>query len=335
VADSLDDLIHRADLDDLVRHVESTCAARDWVHLVRVRDRARAAVDTGRQLWPIATLANHRMALHAPAEIAVRALADPARTFMPGPVSEILAVHHDWHDLEPHLPPGHDRALVAHERSLRGDAVDAAEPSLLDIPVALQEWEPAYTLATYDDDGVDAPPAKMTLSWSPVETRETRTVEVLGDDETVHTFRQMMAPWTTGSNGSARATVVRGDAHDAVAVHASDSAHADGIRIAAITASDALAALAWAAASGGAHGRRRGAATGRSEAWWLLAVFTGLDQPWPADPDEFGEVIGSLECFAFENDGAPTGGWGLGLVLVDRDEGLSVSLSARDSVESR
>lgn len=326
MSDALDELIHRADLDDLVRHVDATCAARDWDHLVRVRDRARTAVDTGRQLWPIATLANHRLALHAPAATAVRALDETARTFMPGPVSEILAMHHTWHDLAPHLPPGHDRALVAHERSLRGDTVpDAEDHDVLDIPVAIQPWEPAYALATYDDDGVQAPPPRLSAhqtTW----TAPSIHVDAI-DDETIPAFRQMMSPWTAGSNGTARAVVVRGDVDAALVGLGLDSA-----RTVAITAAEALAHLAWAAASGGAHGRRRGAATGRSEAWWLLAIFTGMDDPWPIDPDALGDVVSGLECLAVTDDKAPTVGWGLGLVLVDRDEGLSAALWARDAV---
>jgi len=331
VSDSLEDLIHRADLDDLVRHVDSTCAARDWSHLLRVRDSARAAVETGRQLWPIATLANFRLALRAPAEFAARALDDTARTFMPGPVSEILAVHHSWDELAPHLPPGHDRALVAHERSLRGDAIEPREPSLLDIPIAPQPWEPTYALATCDDDGFDTPPPPCTPAWSPVTARSTDLVDALSDDETVHAFRQMMSPWTAGSNGTAHATVVRGDARVALAVHT----RAGATHLAPITPAEAVAQIAWAAASGGAHGRRRGAATGRSEAWWLLAVFTGMDEPWPADADEFGAVIGALECFMARTERASAAGWEIDLVLEDRDEGISVAMSARDSVESR
>ena len=326
MSDTLETLIHRADLDDLVRHVDATCAARDWDHLVRVRDKARAAVDTGRQLWPIATLANHRLALHAPAAIAVRALDETARAFMPGPVSEILAVHHEWHDLAAHLPPGHDRALVAHERSLRGDTVtDAEDRHVLDIPVVVQSWEPAYARATYDDNGLQAPPPQVSAPFT-TWTAPSRRVESL-DDETIPAFRQMMSPWTAGSNGTARAVVVHGDANVALAALGLES-----VRTAEITPADALAHLAWAAASGGAHGRRRGAATGRSEAWWLLAVFTGMDDPWPTDPDVFGEVVTALECHAITDDKAPTVGWGLGLVLVDRDEGFSVALWARDAV---
>lgn len=325
---SLDELIHRADLDDLVRHVDSTCASGDWTHLVRVRDTARAAVDTGRQLWPIATLANHRLALHAPAAFAVRALDDTARTFMPGPVSEILSIHHTWHDLAPHLPQGHDRALVAHERSLRGDSIEPDEPSLLDIPIALQPFEPRYALATYDDDGLDALPPAVSAPWTSFEVSRS-SINVFTDDDTVHAFRQMMNPWTAGSNGLARAAVVRGDADDALAALGGGAMVG---RRAPVSAAEILAHLAWAAASGGAHGRRRGAATGRSEAWWLLAVFIGLDEPWPVELDEFGAVLRDLTCMVFDNDEAPTAGWGLGLVLVDHDEEMSVALWARDGV---
>ena len=34
--------------------------------------------------------------------------------------------------------------------------------------------------------------------------------------------------------------------------------------------------MAWTAASGGAHGRRRGMAAGRFSAWWTAAALTGL-----------------------------------------------------------
>ena len=48
----LDDLIHAADLDGLVRMIDNRCATGDWDGLLRARDRARGAVKTGRQLWP-------------------------------------------------------------------------------------------------------------------------------------------------------------------------------------------------------------------------------------------------------------------------------------------
>jgi hypothetical protein len=66
--DRLDELIHRGDLDALVRMIDDRCSARDWSGLLRLRDRARHAVETGRQLWPAATLAEYRLALLATPE---------------------------------------------------------------------------------------------------------------------------------------------------------------------------------------------------------------------------------------------------------------------------
>ena len=322
VKDTLDSLVQRADLDGLVRHVDDTCAAREWDHLLAVRDAARRAVDTGRQLWPIATLANQRLALWAPAPLAARAFDDAARTFMPGPVSEIVAVHHTWRDMSPHLVDGHDRALVAHERALRGDEIDGDEPEMLDVPFAIQSWEPRYEVAVYTDDGVDSPAPVIDVEWEWIACEPAATI---ADDPTADAFRRMMEPWTAQSNGSARCAVVEGDETDALGALGFDR-----VLLSPITPQDALARLAWAAASGGAHGRRRGAATGRSEAWWLLAVFAGLDDEWPCDPAGLGEVVESCEWFAFENDEAPTGGWGLHLVVVDPEEGLAAAFDATD-----
>lgn len=320
MADHLDELVHRADLDGLVRHVDDTCSARDWEHLLRIRNSARSAVETGRQLWPIATLANYRLALWAPADLAVRALDDTARTFMPGPVSEILAVHHTWTDLEPFLAPSHDRSLFAHERSLRGDDIDPAEPSLIDIPVALQDWEPRYAPASYDDDGVvtDAP-----LLPRPTEHLRSAAGEQVDDPETTMAFRTLLDPWTSQSNGSARCVTAEGGVHEALHALGVDECSAGRL-----DARTGLEVLAWAGASGGAHGRRRGLASGRSHAWWFLSVFTGLDEDWPCDPDELGGVISGLEWWQWS---APeNGGWNVNLVIVDNAEGLACALHAHD-----
>jgi hypothetical protein len=321
VATSLDDLIRSADLDGLVRHVDDTCASREWDHLVRIRNEARSAVNTGRQLWPIATLANYRLALWAPAEFAVRALDDTARTFMPGPVSEILAVHHSWEDMNEHLAPGHDRSLVAYERALRGDEIDENEPAVLDLAINPQWWEPLYSLAIYTDDGVQ---------FDSVDTAATNVILTAAhaeaiSDNTVDVFRRMMEPWTAQSNGTAHAAVVEGGVEEALGALGLSSAG-----ITDITHLEALQLLGWAASSGGAHGKRRGAATGRSEAWWLLATFTGLDEDWPCDAEELGEVIETLNFSVFRNEEVPTTGWGLNMIIEDPEEGLTVALSATD-----
>jgi hypothetical protein len=326
MAPSLDELIQRADLDGLVRHVDDACSARDWEHVLRIRNEARAAVKTGRQLWPIATLANYRLALWAPAELAVRALDDTARTFMPGPVSEILAVHHTWEQLQPYLPLDHDRSLVAYERALRRDVIPPSEEHALEIPFALAEWEPEYATATYNDDGVvdDMPP--LGARWHSVDTRESDPL----DDNTVHAFTRMMEPWTAHSNGSAHAVVVEGELEDALG--ALELSHA---QFSELTPHTALQWLTWAASSGGAHGKRRGVATGRSEALWLLATFTGLDDTWPRSFTELGDVItNQLEFFAFTADKHSAQGWWLQLAVVDPNEGLTAAFIARDSLST-
>src|SRR5210317_2086008 len=86
VDEVLDAAIHSADLDALVRCVDDRVATRDWAGLLRLRDRCRSAVRTGRQLWPAATLAEYRLALWAPAEWAVAAIDDEAGRFTPGPL---------------------------------------------------------------------------------------------------------------------------------------------------------------------------------------------------------------------------------------------------------
>ncbi len=318
----LDSLIRRADLDELVRFVDSTCDARDWELLVDIRNEARAAVSTGRQLWPIATLANYRLALWSPSEYAVRSLDDTARTFMPGPVSEIISVHHNWDELEEHLAPGHDRSLIAHERALRGDVIHDFEHSVLEIPMSPQYWEPPYVLANYTDDGVDFPAPDLPSCRDSIETFDATPID---DPDSIRAFRRLVEAWTAHSNGEADAVVVEGGVAEALGALGITEA-----RTAPLTAQEALEWLAWAGASGGAHGKRRGTATGRGEAWWLLATFVGLADEWPCNPDELGEVVNSLEFTAFTYDKAPTVGWGLHLVIEDPEEGLAIALRATD-----
>jgi len=74
--DELDAIIHRADLDGLVRLVDTLCAEANWPLLLKLRNHSRAAVSTGRQLWPAATLAEYRLALWAPAEWATQVLGE-------------------------------------------------------------------------------------------------------------------------------------------------------------------------------------------------------------------------------------------------------------------
>ncbi len=321
--EQLDALIARADLDGLVRLVDARCAARDWRGLNAVRTAARAAVRTGRQLWPATTLAAYRLALLAPAEWAVRALDGDAGRFVPGPLTEVIAQHHTWAELEPLLPPGPEAAFVAHERVLRGEQVDARGlMDVLEIPFVLEPWEPAYALAVYADEGgrFDAPP--LPAGMRPMATE---SADVLDDPDVEAAVRSLVEPWTSQSNGRVEVVCVRGSAAGALGALGVRSAQA-----AEISPTDALAWIAWAGASGGAHGRRRGAATGRFGAWWLLAALGGGLDDWPVVPADLGGLAAELRWLWWDA-GEPLTGWNLRLAIEDPEEGCAWAISAHDA----
>ena len=162
-SDRLDQLIDRAAIDDLVRAVDDLAAAPDWDRLVLLRDRCRSATATGRQRWPIASLAEYRIALEAPGRWSGRVVAEGAGPFALGPLTEVAAARHRWEDLAPYLPAGPLASFVAHERAVRGeDLRDSShrgeiDANVLDLPLALQPWEPAYALAEYHPDRAEFP----------------------------------------------------------------------------------------------------------------------------------------------------------------------------------
>ncbi len=515
---ALDELIHRGDLDGLVRLIDAECASRDWAGLLRLRNRARSAVDTGRQLWPAATLAEYRLALWAPAQWAATVLDEDSGRFTIGPLTEVVAMRHSFADLAAHVPAGPRLGFIAHERGLRGEVIapgsldTLAVPDVLEIPLALQPWEPQYVVATYTDEGVradppprptvrrpvepvdppagigepprdetatghpgvadpsaepfaepprdesrssshrrepireaprdkthspaqpgepiaEAPrdktrspaqpgepagepaeetprdetksphgaidPARKSRAESPrdgtsspshqgksidgtprdetsarrsgagddrvggddvgdpaetkrhveirqanpdlangaetkrhVEVREgggTEHLTVIDDEAVQLATRQLLEAWTASSDGRAEVVCVEGDAAAAVA--------ALGVRGATLVALDlreAMAWLAWAGASGGAHGRRRGAAIGRFGAWWLVAALGDALDEWPLPPDDLGAIAGELRWWWWDA-GEPPLGWELQLAVEDPLEGYAWAISAHDA----
>jgi hypothetical protein len=323
--DDLDELIHRADLDGLVRLIDARCSARDWEGLLRLRDRTRSAVLTGRQLWPAATLAEYRLALWSPSEWATTVLDEESGRFTIGPLTEVVAQHHDLASLRAHLPAGPRLGFIAHERAVRGEIVDPdGLIDVLDLPFELQPWEPAYALATYSDDGIDAPSPALPIADRFVAATGTPAPEV-DDDQVIPAVRQLLEPWTASSNGRADVVCVEGAAADALATLGIPRA-----RLAVLTPAEALAWLAWAGASGGAHGRRRGNAIGRFGAWWVLAALADATDEWPVDPDELGELAADLTWYWWDAD-EPRLGWELQLVIEDAVDGLAWAISARDA----
>ncbi len=325
----LDELIHRADLDGLVRMIDDRCATEDWAGLLRVRDRTRRAVETGRQLWPAATLAEYRLALLAPPDIVGIVLDETdglSGRFTIGPLSEVAAQDHSWSELSPHLDRGPRAAFVAHERLLRGEAlpgdVERDLPAVLEIPLTLASWEPDYPTARYREVGADFDRPALAEDW--IEVSPTDGAEVLDDDEFDLAVRQLVEPWTESSNGRAETICVSGDAVDALGALGVRSA-----RLAESSAPDALAWLAWAGASGGAHGRRRGAAAGRFGVWWLLGAIGQFPRFPPADT-EIAALLRTLRWYrwdAFE----PDVGWQLQLVIEDVDDDTAWAIVARDA----
>ncbi|MET0908801.1 MAG: hypothetical protein ABWZ99_04970 [Ilumatobacteraceae bacterium] len=329
--DDLDDLIHRADLDELVRMIDDRCASRDWPGLLRVRDRARHAVDTGRQLWPAATLAEFRLALLAPPAFVAAVLDESdglSGRFTVGPLTEVAAQHHSWAELSPALDRGPRAAFVAHERVLRGDAVTGAAdlPAVLDLTLELQPWEPAYALATYRDAGAEFPMPHLAgaspSDWTEIDVHPTERL----DDDVDLAVRQLVEPWLVSSNGHLDVACVEGDVGSAIGALGVRRA-----RIARLGAADALAWIAWAGASGGAHGRRRGAAAGRFGAWWLLATIGDLVDEWPVPPDELGALASELAWYRWDAH-EPTVGWSLQIAVADEANGTAWAINARDAV---
>lgn len=320
MTDELDRLVALADLDGLVRLVDALCAGRDWDGLVRLRDRCRGAITTGRQLWPAVSLAEYRLALLAPAAVAAGVVRDGAAPFALGPLTEVVAQHHRWADLASALPPGPLPAYVAHERVLRGEDLRDAhvDPHVLELPLVLQPWEPGYPLPEYRDDDAsfDPPPVPAAAA----EHGDRPPPEVLDDLDATEALLELAGAWVRQSNGRSRAVAVRGDHVDAIA--------ALGVarpRTVEISGADALAWMAWAAASGGAHGRRRGMAQGRFAAWWAVAALGGTD-----DLTEVGDVARDLRWWWFDA-GEPTTGWGLRLAAADEAEGLAWAVTATDA----
>lgn len=333
----LERMVDRADLDELVRGIDALCATREWDRLFRLRSLTRSAIETGRQVWPATTLAEYRLALLAPAEWASRVLREDASRFGIGPLTEVIAQNHTWVELADHLENGPQREFVAHERSMRGEEITGVgtEIRVLDIPLALQPWEPEYSFPVYGDASVSHPnPADgWHQTWSPLTLNSADPELVLDDAATDDALRRLVDPWTTFSSGRARAIVVEGSPSDAL----SQVAFGD-VEIAPLERDQLLHWLVWCGASGGAHGRRRGMASGRFAAWWLLGAIGGFTDDWD-DLQRHGElseaVRETLDAFTWSRwRTTHRHGYDLSVVAHDADEGIAIVLHAHDDAET-
>lgn len=314
------DAVEGNDLDELLRIVDALCATREWDGLVEVRDRSRRALERGRQLWPAASHAEYRLALDASAEYAALVLVEDAGRFAIGPLAEVAASTHTWHELAPHVVPGPVSALAAHERVVRGERIEpAVAPTVevLGVPLELADWEPAYPLATYRPDRVDAPAPELPRG-RPLEPGA--AAPAVDDPAVTDAVRDLVRAWTAGSEGRARVVAVEGDAPAAIAALAVTDA-----RGAWLDPGEGVALLAWAGASGGRFGRRRGAAAGRDLAWAVLRAALDLD------PDDLVDrpSVDRLRFVAWNGADAPTG-WLLRVAIELADEGIAWAIDAHD-----
>jgi hypothetical protein len=322
----LDDLIDAGDLDELVREIDRRCERRDWDGLVRLRDRSRAALERGRQLWPAASLAEYRLALDAPGRWAAGVLVEGTGRFALGPLPEVAASTHTWSELADQLSGGPIAAAFAHERVVRGEDLRGDERVPADVfaplPPALEPWEPEYPVASYEDAAAHFPMPDLPAT-APVEAPDDPPPVQPAGDET-RALLQLVEAWVSGSNGRATAVGVGGGA--AAAVRALGVAQ---VRMAALTPAEALAFMAWTAASGGAHARRRGMAAGRFDAWWAAAAVAGLSPGWQLS--ELGEAVSELRWFLWDA-GEPDTGWWFRLAVEDPLDGIAWAIAATDAV---
>lgn len=323
---ALDAALAAGDLDELLRWVDRLAEGGEWDGLVELRGRCRTAFErSGHQLWPITSQVEYRLALEAPAGWAALTLVEGSGRFAFGPLSEVAASTHTWADLSPHLTPGPVAGLVAHERVLRGEATSGeGEPGtdVLELPLALQPWEPAYAVATYRADGAEFPSTPL----PPLRPRTLPAAGLpVGDAQVPSALAALVEPWVVESNGTAATVAVRGTAEAAIAALGHGEA-----RVGDLGPGPALAAMAWAGANGGAHGRRRGAAVGRFGAWWALAALAGLLEDWPVPPADLGAAASELRWLHWQPASGPTPGWSLHLAVEDPEDHLAWAIEAVD-----
>lgn len=331
-----EDLIEIGDLDELTRYVERVADQSDWEELVWTRDDCRAAAARGKQLWPITAYVDYVLALLGPGNFAAEAMEDAAgpgaaaSRFGFGPLTEVAASTHHWREVGPHLANGPTASLFAHECVARGEDLTGhtdVDGSILDVPLSIATWEPEYEPATYALEKAEFPSPAMPArsEWDDVSLQGAEFNAEGAADEGRAALFEIVAHWGTESNGRMDASGIEGDVRGALR-----SLGLSKVRLAEVSATEAFAHMAWAAASGGAHGRRRGAATGRFGAWWTAAALVDLLHDWPLSPEELGDAVQEMHWYLWD-EGADPIGWSLRLAVEDPEANLAWALIASDA----
>jgi hypothetical protein len=317
-------LIETSDLDGLVKAIGRMVAAGDWEGIDELILRCDEAVERGKQVWGAREYAEYRIALDAPAERAATVLHVGAGRFAPGPLWEVAASTHTWAELEAHITSPTIALSICQERVLRGERIADEDrvTGVTEVPLDPERWEPRYLVATYRPDGVDVPgPELGDLSW--VDLGD--PAEPVDEPEACDGLLDVVRPWLDESSGRGEAVAVEGSARQAIRALGPHR-----VRLVPITLATAVQAMAWAGASGGAYGRRRGTPAGRAAAWWALASVLGLDDDWPVDGDELGQAAATLRWHAWD-PGDQAGGWAYHLAVEDPEVGVAWAVSAVDA----
>ncbi len=322
----LKQLIEASDLDGLVKYADALVSSRDWDGLVAMRDLCNEATERGKQVWGAAQFAEYRLALDAPAEYAIPVIQPGAGRFSNGPLWEVAASTHTWDELKAISDPAL-RALIAHERMIRGDEVadDTIDRSVVDAALQLADWEPEYPVAIYKSDRAEFPESDVLRAPRWVDLPET-VPQVSHETAPLTALLDLVEPWLESSNGRGEGAVVAGSELEAIRAMGPRRA-----RIQAVSLTQALASMTWTGASGGAYGRRRGTPVGRALAHWAVATLVGLDDDWPIALDELGEAGSELSWFLWD-PGEQIGGWGFHVAVSDPADGLAWAVSAVDAI---
>ncbi len=148
---------------------------------------------------------------------------------------------------------------------------------------------------------------------------------MVDDRDACDALLDVVRPWLDESSGRGEAVAVAGTAEAAIRALGPHR-----VRASEVPLTTAMAMMAFAGASGGAYGRRRGTPAGRAAAWWAVATLLGMEDDWPVDSDLLGDEAAGLRWLVWD-PGDRIGGWALHLAVEDPEDALAWAVSAVDA----
>ena len=325
-------LIHRADLDGLVRLVDDCCATARLGRgcgacATRPATPSAPGASCGRRRrWPSTAWRCWRRRRGRPA----CSTRDRGR-FSIGPLTEVVAQHHTWAELAPPARARAAAAFVAHERALRGEAIEpattAALPDVLELPVrargvgaGLRAGRPTPTTAA--SSRRPTPPGPLADVDAAGRRRRPRSTTTPSSSPCASSSRRGRRRRTGGPTSSPSRVTRPG------------RVRALGVAPGPLGAADAGRGRRLAGLGGRQRRRPRPAARcGRRPL--RRAVAASPRSPTRSTTgrsplDELGELAGELRWWWWDAH-EPATGWQLQLAVEDPAEGLAWAISARDA----